>query len=452
MPSANNIMYICHSLYCVLILGTATALEWTSQNLGDPFSAQYTGLSLFDLNGDGYKDILIAAGRHSIDQSFVLINLGFDSDTKQFRFSEPLTLGTPGGYYQVDAASLSSLADGHFAVLLAGGTCTRSSACVLNSLTPAVLLDVHVTGCSVDEPNGECTITSPVIWTETPATGNRNGALSSVLNSGGDPVIVLVGSGCLTVHTPRNGQYESTPDYVLLAEDKYPGDDEINRSAGLAVGYIGKQKGIVTGPRSNESRGPAPIVVVYQGNDGTYSNWHVEGSTPEMYEGNRAHSIQTTGIYLADLNDDGNVDIAVARFLESELINQDFPIDQGYILVDNDPRDDVPLRRTAVWSAADEGRSVVAGHIYEDSTLPDLAYGMGNGEILIFANLGLDRQSKFLGFEYRETLPAGPSNCQLRDIAVASMFPCTISIVVALTCEPGVSAGNIMFTAETSCD
>ena len=73
----------------------ATALvEPISQILPTPFLGQHVGLAIFDINHDGAPDILFAAGRHWVDQSYALINLGqiFNSegDFEGMRFSSAL--------------------------------------------------------------------------------------------------------------------------------------------------------------------------------------------------------------------------------------------------------------------------------------------------------------------------------------------------------------------------
>ena len=98
------------------------------------------------------------------------------------------------------------------------------------------------------------------------------------------------------------------------------------------------------------------------------------------------------------------------------------------------------------------GRTVTTGQIYKDSDLPDVVLGMASGEVLLFANLGVKRiglRSVFLGFEFRESLVAGPSGCHIRDIKVASLFNCTTSIICAVTCgATQAEVGNFMFTKQ----
>ncbi|KAL3913235.1 MAG: hypothetical protein SGILL_006571 [Bacillariaceae sp.] len=298
--------------------------QWHRQNLGMPFGGAHSGVAVYDLNGDGYDDLLFAAGRHSVDTAYVLINLGLaesdsvdpdSSENLDFRFSDPLILRT-GTFYQVDVSPLSSLEEGHLAVLLAGGNCKVCS----QNYQPARLLDVYATGCSVENPDGECElfVKSEVLWLEPGRqdSGNRNGALSMELGNGIDPAIVLVGTGGLSIYHPKdNGTYnKGFPDYLLRSQDKVTAfDDFIDRSAGLAIGKIGQKTGIVLGTRSkSRNPGPTAMVIVYQERteDGEYmyTRWNVDADTPELYADSKV-SLEKTGVALADLNGDGNVDI-----------------------------------------------------------------------------------------------------------------------------------------------
>lgn len=79
------------------------------QSLDTPFYGQHVGVAYADLNGDGVNDILFAAGRHWVDQSYALINLGpVYGDNGEFvgvKFSKALPIG-----------SKYSLIEGHFSV------------------------------------------------------------------------------------------------------------------------------------------------------------------------------------------------------------------------------------------------------------------------------------------------------------------------------------------------
>ena len=308
------------AVYALLVVSVGA--QWHRQYLGSTAAGQHTGLAVYDLNYDGYPDILISAGRHSRDQSVAHINLGFDKDSGEFRFSRALKLGPAGGYYNVDVAPLSSLEKGHVAVLLAGGSCNDYAACGFGN-SPAVLLDVLVSGCSMDNPYTPCYLRYEKIWTEPEATGNRNGVLSTALSGEKDPCIVLVGLGCVTIfHPDKNGNYGYSPDYVLHAEDKVTGEyDTINRGAGLAVGKIGDQIGVAVGPRSR-SDGPAPVVCITKTGDKTYEHWQarVEGGHATQYAGNWNIAVQATGIVLADFNADGYTDMAKVCVLKLVML------------------------------------------------------------------------------------------------------------------------------------
>lgn len=265
MPSRSGFSaFAATALVAIQATISTSALEWHSQNLGQPYGGQHTGVAVYDLNGDGFLDLLFAAGRHSLDTAFVLINLG-RNDTKddgkpEFVFSDPLPLQY-GGFYQVDVATLSSLDPGHLAVLLAGGTG------VFN--TPAVILDVLVSGCSVQYPLRECQLNASVIWTEPDPAGNRDGQFSFELGNDVDPALVLVGAGCLAIYHPtKDGNFPDTPDFSMTPEEKVTDfEDGIRRSSAVTVGTIGDQAALVLATRTTSSEAAdaaTPMVVVYQ--------------------------------------------------------------------------------------------------------------------------------------------------------------------------------------------
>jgi hypothetical protein len=184
-----------------------------------------TGVSVFDINNDGYNDILYSAGRHSIDQSYVIINLGpvYDIDIDididnnsegkkkflRYKFSNPLSIGPRNGYFQIDVMNGKAFHGGiieeenhHTGVLLVGGNCVITkkekkegkSLCPYDGYnTPSILLDVNIvsgtgtgtgTGCSVVPYNNsntnmnstststeskfeyECQLDWKIIWTD----------------------------------------------------------------------------------------------------------------------------------------------------------------------------------------------------------------------------------------------------------------------------------------------
>jgi hypothetical protein len=246
---------------------------WKQQFLPAPAHSrgEHTGVKIYDLNGDGHDDLLFAAGRHSVDQPYALMNLGKSvNNSAPIRFSEAISLGKPGGFYQVDASTLSSLDDGHVAVLLAGGTCTVEKLCQPGSNQSAIVLDVSIVGCSVNRPDRRCKSTVQEIWRDADPGGDRNGAFAPTLGNGIDPAIVLAGRDCISIFEPNaNGTFpNSTPTFVVIPQDKIASsassnnnqttnNTNIDRAAGLAVGYIGNRPGLIAGLRT--SRPPSPL-------------------------------------------------------------------------------------------------------------------------------------------------------------------------------------------------
>ena len=134
-------------------------------------------------------------------------------------------------------------------------------------------------------------------------------------------------------------------------------------------------------------------------------------------------------------------------------MREGFPIEQTYFLMGSQPQNDVPLGQKRLWSSVVAARSIAAGHIYDDPDYPDVALGMADGQVLVFANLGNDEYGNHTGFQYQQTLDVGLLQCQIRDIKIASLYPCTRSIICAMTCGPGKEAGNYMFTMyDQGCD
>jgi hypothetical protein len=139
-----------------------------------------------------------------------------------------------------------------------------------------------------------------------------------------------------------------------------------------------------------------------------------------------------------------------ANFFNFQLIEDGYPIVQPVYLVDEDPKDDTPLAETTVFEAPLPARVVTSAQLFNDSELPDLVYGMLNGDIILVANKGVDPATgDFLGFEIRQILEGAFERfCTIRDIQVASLGPCSISIVAATICFTPEYKGNVIYTAE----
>ena len=201
------------------IAGAQSTLEWWEQLLESPYGGKHTGVKLFDINNDGFDDVFYSAGRHSVDQSYIRINLGFD-EFGDHNFSDPIPIGDPGGFYQVDVAPLSSLSNGSVAVLLAGGTCGDLNACELSSEQPAVVLDVSVSGCTAFEPSEPCVSSYSKIWEDPSPEGDRNGAFGISMGDGSDPALILVGKHGIKIFESSNGGFPDSPTYHLTQTEK----------------------------------------------------------------------------------------------------------------------------------------------------------------------------------------------------------------------------------------
>jgi hypothetical protein len=268
-----------------------------------------TGVTVFDINQDGYQDIFYSAGRHSMDQSYVIMNLGpiytnknnnntnnnNNNDGEEFlryHFSNPLKLGPRNGYFQIDVMKTGNnsfrgiIEENHAGVLLVGGNCvvTKKEKKNGNTLcpydgynTPSILLDVNVssTGSTKDFK-----LDWKIIWTDIYPrkyiggdSGDRNGAFVSTVTSSQDPpAIVLQGVDGIKIYeatrtdseTVETNYYEygNTTTYHIpttkIAKKKYDRSrnnkeqyyKNINRFTGLAHGYVGTEPGFVSGSRT----------------------------------------------------------------------------------------------------------------------------------------------------------------------------------------------------------
>ena len=232
------------------------------QSLDTPYYGQHVGVAYADLNGDGVNDILFAAGRHWVDQSYALINLGpmYDDDGEfvGVKFSKALPIGSkcnmflfialclspilfitylyyidhiffiylgPGAYYQIDVTQSDKTDDTtqHSTVLLVGGTChveksNDFGSCNKGDNTPARV--VHVTmskedgkGCSIHEPDTECTIEFTDVWEHPSPKGDRNGGFATF---NGDKMIALLGQGGIELF--QSVETDGTPSDYLKTE------------------------------------------------------------------------------------------------------------------------------------------------------------------------------------------------------------------------------------------
>lgn len=121
------------------------------------------------------------------------------------------------------------------------------------------------------------------------------------------------------------------------------------------------------------------------------------------------------------------------------------------MLLDDDPRDTTPLPETYLFHSTTSARSVAVGSIYDDSPYPDLVYGLEDGRLVLVANLGDADGGQFDGFEVRDILSMD-NVCSIRDMQVASLAPCTISIIMAITCgEFSNGSNNMMYSTDVPC-
>lgn len=423
-------------------------LNWWPQVLESPYGGEHTGVKVFDANNDGYGDLFFAAGRHGIDQSYMRMNLGFD-EMGYHRFSDPIPIGEPGGFYQVAITRLSSLPQNHIGVLLAGGTCGEPEVCENGSEQPAVLLDVAVTGCSVFQPWLPCSASYSVIWEDPSPGGDRNGAFEMSLGDTVDPAMILIGKEGIKVFEPSDGVYSDTPTFLLTqAEKRAETNAFIRRASSLATGYIGKHPGFVCGVRTFTARNP--LIAVFKNDDGIYDWFDFAGDGDAYVQGTSQGFTEATGLAMGDLDGDGIADIVEASFLNPAFIQDEVIVNQTVYFITENADENSEIDGATLFRNQVPGYSVGVGNLYSDSDLPDVVHGMLDGSIHIFANLG-SSNGVFAGFR-RATVLNVPPQCQIRDLTVTSLAPCTVSIVTALLClADSPDNGIYLFTAVTEC-
>lgn len=362
------------------------------QSLDPPFHGQHVGVAYADLNNDGATDLLFAAGRHWVDQSYALINLGPEyNDNGEFvgvKFSEALPIGSPGAYYQIDVtpselkndetAVEGSTQQHHSTVLLVGGTChvdqpNDFGSCKKGDNTPARV--VHVTmnkegGCSIQNPEVECQLDYTEVWEHPNPQGDRNGGFATF---GDDQrIIALLGEGGIelfqSMETIDTVDDEATP--VIKTERRQllhttyssafhaappPKTDprsDFARYAGFAAGNLPNLGGVVAAGRRTDYDAPQfdeqgnvvgiNLYVYEDGGESSISSSSFKSTalsakySGEPYQGDPKYSIQTTNYAFADIDGDGVQDLLEATFLYSEQRVPDYPLPQRIHFLNED--------------------------------------------------------------------------------------------------------------------
>ena len=145
---------------------------------------------------------------------------------------------------------------------------------------------------------------------------------------------------------------------------------------------------------------------------------------------------------MADLNGDGVTDVIESRYVSPENLISGTAVHHFYYLMANNNTsamnaNSIPPGQS-LFASSTSGRSVDVGQIFGASKLPDIVHGLEDGRIRLFANLGVDKddESKFLGFNPKDILQV-QTGCSIRDIKAASLSPCTVSLIAAVTCGTG---------------
>jgi hypothetical protein len=76
---------------------------------------------------------------------------------------------------------------------------------------------------------------------------------------------------------------------------------------------------------------------------------------------------------------------------------------------------------------------------------------MADGELIFFSNQGVDGEGSFAGLNRIGTIIGEGDGCTVRDLKIASLAPCTQSVVTAQTCGGFLSSNNFLFTTTAPC-
>jgi hypothetical protein len=156
--------------------------------------------------------------------------------------------------------------------------------------------------------------------------------------------------------------------------------------------------------------------------------------------------IETPAVKMADLNADGVLDLIESNYVHRPGTLGRNAVPQYYYLLDRDKSLQADVTASKLFDAPVSGRSVNIGQVFNDSVLPDIVHGMVDGSLRIFANMGVDSNNTFLGFEEREILNVG-ADCEILDVLIADLSPCTVSLICALSCD----IGNVIFSTPVTC-